>query len=102
LDVSPAGRVGIEPEFFYRLLIIGLADVIAGYGDLASHHSNKIDHATGETDVVEDKSVNQGIKLAMNIFQRIVCNAELNDQSTWFSGLRFHGMPAGIVVDRII
>ena len=90
MDVSPAGRVGIEPKVFYRLLIICLADVIASHADLASHHANEVDHAPGETHVVEHKSVHQSVKLAMRIRKLLVCDVEVNGQSTRFSVLRFH------------
>ena len=90
LDFSPARRIGIEPKVFYRLLKIGLGDVVAGHGDLASHHANEVDHAPGETHVVEHKSVHQSVKLAMRIRKLLVCDVEVNGQSTRFSVLRFH------------
>ena len=89
-DCSPAGGVGIEPKVFYRLLIIRLGDVVAGHGDLASHHANEVDHPSGETHVVEDKPVHQGIKLAVNIRQLLVCYVELDGKNMRFSVLRSH------------
>ena len=81
MDFSPAGRVGIEPKVFYRLLIICLGDVIARHGDLASHHANQIDHPPGKTHVVENKSVHEGVKLAVNIRQFLIGGVELDGKT---------------------
>ena len=82
MDFSPARRVGVEPEVFYRLLIICLGDIVACHGDLASHHANEIDHTRRETHVVENKSVHEGVKLAVNIRQLLVRDVELNGKRT--------------------
>src|SRR5713226_4946702 len=84
-DFSPAGGVGVQPEVLYRLLIICLGYIAARGGDLASHHANEVDHASGEAHVVEDKSVYQAIQLAVNVRQFLVGGVELNGKTAHFS-----------------
>jgi len=100
LDFSPARRIGIEPKVFYRLLKIGLGDVVACHADLASQHSNQVDHAPGKPHILEHKSVHQSVKLAMNIRQLLVGGVELDSQGSRFSLLGFRSAGLGVAANQ--
>jgi hypothetical protein len=61
-----------------------LGDIVAGHGDLASHHTNQVDHAWGKAHGIENKSIHEGVKLAVNIGQLIVRDMELNGKVRGF------------------
>jgi hypothetical protein len=62
-----------------------LADVVAGHGDLAFHHPDKVDYPPGETHVVVNESVHQNIKLAVYSRKFFIVHMELNGKNAWFS-----------------